>query len=143
MNNMIERHLHQSKALALVFLATGTLLTSAFAQNMQYTVQEQRISFGKGKSSATIKGVANYGRSYVYYLRARKNQLMIVKLTSKQKRVTFSLFSPIQQGPQSELAFSVTEWKGKLPAVGDYKFVVVMNDKKATNVAYELNVAIK
>ena len=112
------------------------------AQSMRHTVVERRVKFAQGKSKAILRGKANYAMSYVYLVGARKDQTMEVRLSSKGSVVKFSIVAP-EETKGIDDAFLVSDWKGKLPATGDYSIVVVMNEKDIANVAYALEVAIK
>jgi hypothetical protein len=112
------------------------------AQNMKHTVVERRVKFAPGKTKAILRGKANYAMSYVYLVGARKDQTMEVHLNSKGSLAKFSITAP-KATESIEGAFLVSDWTGKLPESGDYTIVVVMNEEKAANVAYTLEVAIK
>lgn len=127
-------------SIALVSLMAGGISTSS-AQNMSGTVVERRVKFARGKTSATLRGRANYAMSYVYQVGAEKGQQMNVRLTSNRGLVTFSLIAPDSQTLDD--AFGVRDWSGELPRTGDYSIVVVMNEKQAANVPYALEVTIR
>lgn len=113
---------------------------SAFAQNMQGTVVKKTVKFAKGKSQATIPGMAKYGMSYVFDLGASAGQTMEIGLAGKNSQLTFSLIAPDDE--TIEDAFSVSEWTGVLPQSGKYSIVVVMNDQKAASVPFSLKIRI-
>lgn len=126
--------------IATVAMLVGGSIQSP-AQNMSGTVVEHRVKFAKGKTSTTLPGKAKYGMSYVYYVGAPKGQRMSVQVKSNRGLVTFSLIAPDTQ--TIENAFLVKDWTGDLPQTGDYSIVVVMNNEKASNVPYTLEVAIR
>jgi hypothetical protein len=127
-------------AIALVSLVAGGIAQSS-AQNMSGTVVERRVKFAKGKTSAVLRGRANYGMSYVYHVGAQRGQKMSVRLTSDRGLATFSLIAPDTQTVEN--GFGVRDWSGDLPQTGDYSIVVVMNEEKAANVPYALEVIIR
>ena len=127
-------------AMALVALLVAGSIQSP-AQNMSGTVVERRVKFAKGKTSITLRGKANYGMSYVYNVSARKGQRMSVQLKSDRGLVALSLIAP--DARTVENAFLIKDWSGDLAQTGDYSIVVVMNDEKASNVPYSLEVTIR
>jgi hypothetical protein len=127
-------------AVAVLALLVGSSFRTP-AQNMGGTVVTQRVKFARGKSSATLRGRAKYGMSYVYNIGARQGQYMTIQLKSDRGLVDFSLTAPDSQTVPN--AFLVKDWSGDLAQSGDYAIVVVMNDESASNVAYVLEVSIK
>lgn len=131
--------------LVIPFILLGLLFGSAPSspsQNMRHTVVERRVKFPRGRSKATVSGRARYGMSYVYSVRAKAGQNMELRLNSRGRAATFSLFAPgeTQDAPK---AFAASQWSGILPQAGDYTIVVVMNEKRLSNVRYTLEVTVK
>lgn len=123
----------------LGLLSGGVPLTPA--QNMRHTVVERRVRFPRGRSKATVHGKARYGMSYVYLVRAKAGQSMGLRLNSRGRAATFSLFSPGEAHGDPK-AFAVSQWSGALPQSGDYTIVVVMNERGLSNVRYTLEVTV-
>ncbi len=126
--------------LILLGLHCGSIPRS-FAQNMQHTVVERRVRFSRGQSKAILRGKANYAMSYVYIVRAGAGQNMELHLKSRDEAVRFSLIPP-EETQSMENAFLVSQWSGTLPQTGDYRIIVVMNEKELSKIRYTLEVAI-
>lgn len=104
---------------------------------------EKRLRLKKGK--ATVRGKSDYGTSYVYKLKAKKDQRLEVRVTSTDSTninaVTFSVIPP---GSKTlEGAAGVSSWTGVLPDAGEYSIVVVINTKGALKVPYTLEVMLQ
>ena len=127
----------EGSMLALLLLAGAEHIS---AQNMAGTVIKKEVRFARGKSQATMRGVAKYAMSYVFDLDARSGQTMAINLAGKNSQLTFSLIAPDEE--TIEGAFSVAKWTGDLPQSGKYSIVVVMNDENAPPVPFSLTVRI-
>ena len=125
-------------AIAFLMLTVGEEVSG---QNMAGTVVTKDVKFARGKSQATLRGTAKYGRSYVFDLGARSGQTMDISLLGKNPQLTFSLIAPDTETIDG--AFGVANWSGDLPQSGKYSIVVAMNDENASGVPFSLTVKIK
>lgn len=101
--------------------------------------QPKRISFGKGRTTAVLKGSVSHERSDTYILTARAGQQMTVHAASRGQLVIFSLTAP---GGPIEDGLEVRDWSGTLPDAGDY-LIGVWNKNKRGFVPYTLEVTIR
>lgn len=88
-----------------------------------------RISFAKGKSSATISGSIPEDSEKTYLVGARAGQTITIKITEggRNNDVVFHLVAPdgsYPMGIAGEMPEFDTNWSGKLPKTGDYKIVL-------------------
>lgn len=124
-----------------IFLAVFSTL--AFGQSAANDVEHFNVKFRRGTNQTIKRGVATeYGKSYVYRLRARKEQTITVSLKTSAKDLVFSVILP----PNSETAadgFGVTQWSGKALQTGMYSIVLVMNNEKAKKVPYRLQIKVE
>lgn len=118
-------------------LLTGTALTAEAAK---------QISFGKGKTSASVSGKVKGNEDMDYTLRASAGQTMTVDMKASKGAAYFNVLPP---GSTGEAMFvgsnDGNHFKGELPADGDYTIrVYLMGGAKDSDkpVNYTLKVAI-
>ena len=111
--------------------------------------ERQHITFVRGRSTVVVK--EQWREAIVdYYLRARANQRMFIKLSSPNEEVSFRIVRPSLVGGGSPTPF-VNEknnletkgsyaWSGKLPETGEYMVEMFGPGK---NIPYTLTVTIK
>lgn len=119
-----------------------TLCVSSLAAPAQSgTVSERRIRFGRGRTTAIVKGGIKAAHSDVYKLSARAGQQMALHLASANRAVSFSLIAPNQETIAD--AFTVRDWSGELPQSGDYTITVVNNSGRVTASSYTLEATVR
>ena len=97
------------------------------------TAGAKPIRFAKGTSSGTVTGTTSGIEQYV--LQAREGQTMTVRLTSPQKNAAFEILLD-----DYTVTCRTTEWSGKLPGSGIYRFSVLATRGSAS---YEMTVGIR
>lgn len=109
-------------------------------------IETRAITFAAGTSSASIKDGIKGDKTIDYLLRAHAGQAMHVKLTTRHKATYFNVLPP---GSNDEAIFighvNGNEWRGALPADGEYRVRVYMMRSAARRnefAAYTLNVGI-
>ncbi len=101
---------------------------------------EKRISLSRGRTRK-IQGKTFSSTSYVYKLRAQKEQQLTARITAEGDVATFSIVPP---GTESlENAAGVKEWSGTLPQTGEYSIVVSITSNSELKVPYTLELTIK
>ncbi|MGC2235736.1 MAG: hypothetical protein WA584_06220 [Pyrinomonadaceae bacterium] len=73
------------KLIGIKFLAVALILVSLTTDTMAQT----RITFGRGRTSATVTGTLGSGSTREYVLTARESQTMTISLSSGNDEVTF------------------------------------------------------
>lgn len=90
-------------------------------------IETRAITFAAGASSASIKDGIKGDKTIDYLLRARAGQEMHVKLETRHKATFFNVLPP---GSNDEAIFigqiNGNEWRGALPADGEYRVRVYM-----------------
>lgn len=126
----------------LVCLLAGALLTGAALT----AEAAKQISFGKGKTSASVSGKVKGNEDMDYTLRASAGQTMTVDMKASKGAAYFNVLPP---GSTGEAMFvgsnDGNHFKGELPADGDYTIrVYLMGGAKDSDkpVNYTLKVAI-
>lgn len=100
-------------ALAVLMVATSTMSGAT-------AIQTKPVHFKPGTSSATIDDTLRGEHIVDYKLRARAGQTMAVTLKSRSTSVYFNVLAP---GSATALFVGTTsgsEWRGTLPADGEY-----------------------
>lgn len=89
-------------------------------------IQEQtdRITFAKGTNGTTVTGSLTPKQIRRYLLRAKRGQLVLVKVI--QGQANFQAIAPNGQ-PIGGTTATVKDWKGQLPMDGDYVIEVSAN----------------
>ena len=102
----------------------------------------RRVKFGRGRTTAVLKGAVVRGDRDRYLLEAKAGQTMLVHITSRERNAVFTI-----DPPGSETALAGTEegtdtkdWSGKLPRSGDY---VISVGGTRGNASYTLEVTIR
>lgn len=106
----------------------------------------ERISFAKGKSSATISGSISKTGEKTYLIGARAGQTLNIQITEggKNNDVVFSLYAPdgtnLMGDEESGDGYD-SGWKGNLPKTGDYKIVLGIIESENAN--FKMSVSIR
>lgn len=108
----------------LILLFTCVSVTITFAQTDNQG--EKRIKFKRGESSATVTGAVPRGETTGYILKAKKDQVMTVKITSTESNAVFKIKNRetgyfLNNAGEFDDAM---EWEGALPSSGEYKIIV-------------------
>ena len=100
---------------------------------------QRRIRFGRGRTTAILKGGIVRGDTDSYLLGAKAGQRMIVHVTSLEKNAVFTVYTP---RPLRRVAGAdeVTDWTGRLRRTGDYLIEV---GGTRGNTSYTLEVTIR
>ncbi|HMF57787.1 MAG TPA: hypothetical protein VK619_15700 [Pyrinomonadaceae bacterium] len=112
-----------------VFAVIMILLLSSVA------LPQTRIRFGRGRTSAVVRGTVFGGSSHPYLLRAMAGQTMSVHLASRGD-ARFEIYAYRGQ----TLAENTTDWEGMLPVTNDYVINVSTTGRSAS---YTLEVTIR
>jgi hypothetical protein len=125
-----------------IFVATTLiLLTVSMAFAQKGTTINRRVQFPPGRTTAVLKGKANWGANYVYRLRARAGQTMIVHVTGVP---TFRIIAPGSRNYEALAgADNVQDWTGELPRTGDYQIIVGHANDNYTLAPYTLEVTVR
>lgn len=101
----------------------------------------KRVTFKRGKKSATMSGAVIRGDVDTYILKAKAGQMMHTKITALENNAAFTVEGPngeyLQDAGETDDATNVTN---DLPWNGDYKIVVGGTRGNAT---YKLTVTIE
>lgn len=101
---------------------------------------EKRISLSSGRTRK-IQGRTDSSTSYVYKLRAKKDQHLDARVTAEGGVATFSVVPP---GTEIlENAAGVKEWSGTLPQTGEYSIIVSITSNSELKSPYTLELTIK
>jgi hypothetical protein len=101
---------------------------------------EKRISLSRNKTK-TVRGKTDSSTSYIYRMRAQKDQKLEVRVTSEGGVATFSIIPP---GTQIlENAAGVKEWAGTLIETGDYSIIVAVSSSGVEKIPYTLEVTTR
>ncbi|MGH7028378.1 hypothetical protein [Brevundimonas sp.] len=101
--------------LAAALLAVVTL--PAAAQDHSRT---ERVQFARGASSATLHGNLHGYDSVDYVLGARRGQTLSVRMQTSNASAYFNVLPSGGDGTALDGAANVVDWRGVLPANGDY-----------------------
>ena len=112
-----------ASTLALAAFAVCCLAVNASAQTGG---QPKPVQFGKGRTTAVLKGTADNAHGYTYTLAAKAGQTMSVHVTSGAGAAIFSITAP---SGAVEGATEVKDWSGTLPDTGNY-LIAVWNKRK-------------
>lgn len=109
-------------------------------------IETRNVTFAAGTSTSSIKDGIKGDQTVDYLLRARTGQEMHVKLTTRHKATYFNVLPP---GSNDEAIFigqiNGNEWRGTLPADGEYRVRVYMMRSAARrneSAAYTLSIGI-
>ena len=101
----------------------------------------KRVKFQKGQSAATYENSVVRGDRDTYILRANKNQVMKVSVTSEESNAVFQIYNT-QTGQYLKGASDDDDaivFSGTLPSTGDYKIFV---GGTRGNASYKIAVSI-
>lgn len=133
--NLNRNFLRPCAALSLILLTVSLV----FAQ--KGTTINRRVQFPPGRTTVVLKGKANWGANYVYRLRARAGQTMIVHVTGVP---TFRIIAPGSRNYEALAgADNVQDWTGELPRTGDYQIIVGHANDNYTLAPYTLEVTVR
>ncbi len=133
--------LKRIKSLRVVAATLLILLTVAVAAAQKGTTINRRVQFPRGRTTAVLKGKANWGANYIYRLRARAGQTMIVHVTGV---TTFRIIAPGSRNYEAlDGADNVQDWTGELPRTGDYQIIVGHANDNYTLAPYTLEVTVR
>ena len=131
----IARHL----IVSFILLAFVTGSTPLALSQGQIAIQK-RIHLSRGRTK-TVRGKTDSSTSYIYTMRAQKDQKLEVRLTSEGGVATFSIIPP---GTQTlENAAGVKDWSGTLPENGEYSIIVAVSSSGADRIPYTLEATIR
>lgn len=128
---------------SLRLLAATALILCAVSAGMAQkgTHYTRRVQFPRGRTTAVLKGRANWGASYIYRLRAMAGQTMIVHVTGVP---TFRIIYPGSRNYDAlPGADNVQDWQGELPRTGDYQIVVGHANDNYTLAPYTLEITVR
>lgn len=130
------------------FLNVGFQTNEVEFLNAKYQTSENaphRISFAKGKSSATFSGTLRRSRSvddqHYYVIRARAGQGLTLHLKASSGAAAMEVFTPSGEKLFDEMEMDTSDL---LPATGDYR-IHIFNPGNGNlgNTRYTLTVSIK
>jgi hypothetical protein len=103
--------------------------------------ETRRITFAKGKSSATIDYAVLRDEVIKHPVRAGEGQRMTVRINATEDNAAFTITTPTGEflAGAGEMD-DATEWSGTLPESGDY---VIEVGSTRGNADYRLTVSIK
>ena len=129
--------IHTSRLRAAFALITVTLLLATLVAPPSVDAKTRRIRFGRGRTTAVLKGAIVRGTDERYRLRASARQTLTVHITSVENNAVFEIFAP-RSG--RSLAGVGNDWSGELPRSGDYTIVV---SSERGNADYTLEVTVR
>ncbi|MBK6603760.1 MAG: hypothetical protein IPG28_20020 [Betaproteobacteria bacterium] len=90
--------------------------------------RQERVTFAKGASSATVKGTLKGGADVDYLVRAAAGQTLQVKLQGTNSQNDFNVLPPGSASAAMYVSSMTGErsWSGMLPADGDYAIRVYL-----------------
>ncbi|MBX7174293.1 MAG: hypothetical protein K1X72_25190 [Pyrinomonadaceae bacterium] len=102
----------------------------------------QRISFERGKTSATVSDSIENRQNKTYIIGARSGHNLEIKITDSgvNNDVVFYLITPDGKYPMGEGEYD-SVWRGKLTESGDYRIVVGTIESENTN--FKMTVLIR
>jgi hypothetical protein len=134
-------NLNGNKSLRILAATALILFAVATAGAQKGTTINRRVQFPRGRTTAVLKGKANWGASYVYRLRASAGQTMLVHITGVP---TFRIIAPGSRNYTAlDGADNVQDWTGELPRTGDYQIIVGHANDNYTLAPYTLEVTIR
>lgn len=134
-------NLKQVKSLRALAATALILLTITVAAAQKGTTINRRVQFPRGRTTAVLKGKANWGANYIYRLRARAGQTMIVHINGV---TTFRIVPPGSRNYEALAgADNVQDWTGELPRTGDYQIIVGHANDNYTLAPYTLEVTVR
>jgi hypothetical protein len=125
---------------ALLLLLTTCSLAAAQGGGK---AEPLRIEFKRGANSATLNGKVRGTEEAEYVLTAKKDQRLIIKLTSVPRRSSvFELKGPdnVDLGLEYDAHW---DYSGKLPRTGDYLITVARPTTSPGTSTYKLTVTVR
>jgi hypothetical protein len=108
-------------------LASCLLFLAGFGAMAADGIEKRAVQFANGASSATARGAIKGDKTIDYALRAKAGQAMSVTLKASN---TANYFNVLPPGSSGEAIFigstEGNEWKGVLPADGEYRIRVYL-----------------
>ncbi|MDT5261848.1 MAG: hypothetical protein QOC61_852 [Acidobacteriota bacterium] len=126
-------------ALSLVG-AVAVICCLALNASAQTGGQPTPVRFGKGRTTAILKGRADNAHGFTYKLAAKKGQTMTVHVTATGGAAIFSITAP---GGPIEDGLEVKDWTGELPDTGNYLIAVWNKKKRGAAIPYTLELTIR
>jgi len=122
-------------------LACFALFVCCFAHDAsaQADRRPREVRFESGRTTAVLKGSADYANGVTYVFAAKKGQTMTVHLTSPSKLAIFSVTEP---GGALSGALEVTDYTGELPSTGTY-LLAVWNRRKRGRTPYTVELTVR
>ena len=102
---------------ASALVALGAVVAPAVAQDHGRT---ERVQFARGASSATLQGNVHGYDSVDYVVGARRGQTLTVNMRTTNASAYFNVLPPGGGDAALDGAANVVNWRGALPASGDY-----------------------
>lgn len=134
-------NLNRRKSVRLLAALALVLFSVSMAAAQKGTTVNRRVQFARGRTTAVLKGKANWGASYVYRLRAHAGQTMLVHITGVP---TFRIIAPGSRNYEAlDGADNVQDWTGELPRDGDYQIIVGHANDNYTLAPYTLEVTVR
>lgn len=105
-----------------LLIALAGALVSAFAlpAAAQDHTRTERVQFARGTSSATLHGNVHGYDAVDYVIGARRGQTLNVRMQTTNASAYFNVLPRSGDGTALEGAANVVDWRGVLPASGDY-----------------------
>ena len=102
------------------------------------SVAQTRISFGRGRSSATLRGTVSSGGMRTYLLGVRAGQIITVQINSANNRVEGDIDYPNGDHlDNTDRGF----WQGETTERGSYRINVINDGNRASS--YSLTVTVR
>jgi hypothetical protein len=133
--------MNTTKYLTISFILLALIISSMPSALSQGRIAvEKRIHISRNKTK-TVRGKTDSSTSYIYKMRAQKDQKLEVRITSEGEVATFSIIPP---GTQIlENAAGVKEWAGTLTETGDYSIIVAIGSSAVDEIPYTLAVTMR
>ena len=105
---------------SLAAAALVSVLTIALPAIAQDHSRTERVQFARGASSAVLNGNVHGHDTVDYVLGARRGQTLSVRMQTSNASAYFNVLPRGGDGTALEGAANVVDWRGVLPASGDY-----------------------
>lgn len=131
------------KNFLLFIFAVGLLLfifmLPTYSQSLDDSFKNGgKIRFGRGKSSATVKGVVGANKGILYVLHAKEGQHVTLKITSVGNKARFIFY--VVRGAVIA-TFDIEEYSGDLPkAYGNDYVIAVSTSARKSNFTLQISV---
>ncbi|MDQ3744035.1 MAG: hypothetical protein M3444_06620 [Acidobacteriota bacterium] len=131
--------MRRTRKLAASFALAAVCCLAAKA-SAQVGGQPTVVKFEKGRTTAVLKGKADYAHGFTYVLAAKASQTMTVHVTSTAGEAIFSITAP---SGAVEGALEVKDWSGQLPDTGSYLVAVWNKRKRGRAIPYTLEITVR